>query len=96
MSEADPMVTRWDAPSAVRAAIRAAAREDRHVLVAALALRLARLAHVKEIRVDIAGGAEAAEAVRSVLAELAARDAPGNAIVSADGAEPSPAHRTLW
>jgi hypothetical protein len=82
-----------DPPSAVRAAIRAAG-EQRHVLAADFALRLARLGHVREVSVHIAGGPEAAEAVRSVLAELAAPEAPGDAISPADGSEapPGPTH----
>ncbi len=50
--------------------------------MAALALRLARLGHVKAVRVDTAGGEEAAAAVRLVLAALAT---PGDAISPADG-----------
>jgi hypothetical protein len=65
------MVNSFDAPSAVKAAIRAAG-PSRHVLVADFALRLARLGHITEVRVGVAGGAEATEAVRSVLVELAA------------------------
>jgi hypothetical protein len=66
----DEPVTGWDAPSAVRAAVRAAGPR-RHVFLADFALRLARLGHIRDIRVDVAGGTEAFEAVRSVLAELA-------------------------
>jgi hypothetical protein len=103
----DPMVTRWDAPSAVRAAIRAAG-PSRHILLADFALRLARLGHVTEIRASVAGGAEAAEAVRSVLAELAGppqarpepsqaeavQDAPAETTPPPDGSEafPGPSH----
>jgi hypothetical protein len=80
------MVNPWDAPSAIKSAIRAAGA-DRHILVADLALRLARLRHVTEVRFNVAPGtpldairlalAEAtAEAARRVLAELAPPQAP--------------------
>jgi hypothetical protein len=77
-------------PEAVRAAIRAAG-PDRHVVLADFALRLARLGHITEVRVGVAGGAEAAEAVRRVLAELAAPEAletasPETALADASGA----------
>jgi hypothetical protein len=68
-----PIVNRWDAPSAVEAAIRAAGPSP-HILAADFALRLGRLGHVREISVTVASGPEAAEAVRSVLAEMAAYD----------------------
>ncbi len=62
----DPMAA---AREAVSAALTAAGPQ-RHVLCAALALRLACLGHVSNVRFDVAGGPEAAEAVRSVLEEL--------------------------
>jgi hypothetical protein len=89
--KAPGVLTPWDAPSAVRAAVRAAGPRSK-IFVADFALRLARLGHVKEISVDVAGGVEAREAVRAVLAELtsgsralpeAAQDAPGDSIPAA-------------
>ncbi len=78
-----------DAPAAVEAAIRAAGPR-RHVLLAAFALRLARLGYVREVSVTVAGGPEAAEAVRSVLAELVGRSSanPENAQTGTDEAQP--------
>ena len=70
-----PMVNPWDAPSAVRAAVTAAGPR-RHIFLADFALRLARLGHIKLIRLSVAGDPEAVEAVRSVLAELAPAAAP--------------------
>jgi len=67
-----------DAPAAVEAAIRAAGPR-RHILAADFALRMARLGHVRGIGVTVAGGPEAAEAARRVLAELAPPEAPEDA-----------------
>ena len=84
MSEGEPLsgdpvrLEVWDAPSAVRAAIQAAGL-GRHALAADFGLRMARLGHVRGVRVDIAGGPEAVEAVRRVLAELAPPEAPEDA-----------------
>jgi hypothetical protein len=52
---------------------RTASAQERHVLVAALALRLAELGHAKAVNVTVAGGKEAAEVVLAFLAEMAAR-----------------------
>ena len=78
MPDQAPVVEPWDAPSAVEGAIRAAG-PSRHILAANFALRLARLGHVREVSVTVAGGPKAAEAVRRVLAELAASEAPEDA-----------------
>jgi hypothetical protein len=67
------MVSHWDAPSAIKAAIRAAG-PGRHIFVADLALRLARLAHVTEVRFNIAPGTSL-EAIRLALAEVTAEAA---------------------
>jgi hypothetical protein len=88
----------WDGPAAITAALWAVAREDRHHLVASLALRLAELGHVKVVSFTLVDGDEAAEALRFALAELAAlhqsmpvrsraQDASGDTISPADGAE---------
>ena len=89
-----PVVNPWDAPSAVEAAIRAAG-PGRHIVAADFALRLARLGYVKEVSVTVAGGPEAAEAARRVLAELAAPEAPEvappeTALAGTDGAQAEP------
>jgi hypothetical protein len=75
-------------PEALRTAIRAAG-PSRHILVADFALRLARLGHVREVSVTVAGGLEAAKAMRRVLAELAPpQDAHGEgALAVADEAQ---------
>jgi hypothetical protein len=74
------------ARDAIAQAIRSSASaQDRCVLVAALALRLAELGHAKEVRIRVAGGEEAARAVFAFLAEMGAR--PQNA-PERDGAGP--------
>jgi hypothetical protein len=88
------MVNRWDAPSAVRAAVEAAGNSQ-NVMLADFALRLARLGHVTEVSVTVAGGPEAVQAVRSVLAELAAQTALGAVISPRMGPRPYPARHTL-
>jgi hypothetical protein len=73
-----------------------ASAQERHVLVAALALRFAQLGHAKAVSVKVASGEEAARVVLAVLAEMGARaqDAPGRAGAGPGGAEavPAPAH----
>ena len=93
MHPEDESAAVWDAPSAVRAAVEAAG-PGQNVLLADFGLRLARLGHVTKISVSVAGGPEAAEAVRSVLAALAAQEAPGDALSREDGSEaaPNPPH----
>ena len=61
----DPMN---EARAAISAALRAAGPR-RHILLADFALRLARLGHVTEVRVSVAGGTPL-DAIRSALAEL--------------------------
>jgi hypothetical protein len=81
------------AREALAEAIRStASAQERHVLVAALALRLAQLGHTKEVRVLVAGTVEACEAVRSFLADwrtgaLQARDAPRRYEAGSNGSE---------
>jgi len=62
----------------IRDAIKTAG-PSRHVLVAGLALRLARQGHVREVRLKTTGGPEAAEAVLSFLAERPEADPPETA-----------------
>ncbi len=64
-ASSDPMAA---ARAAVGAALEAAGPQ-RHVVAAALALRLARQGHVSNVKFDVAGGPEVAEAVCSALAE---------------------------
>jgi len=96
--DSDPHEDTAGASAAVDAAVREAG-PNRHVLVAAMAVRLASLGHVREVRIKVAGGAEAAEAVRSVLAELRADKAqttpeagpfplPGQGAPTAEGTLP--------
>jgi hypothetical protein len=73
-----PSSTTDAAREALTAALRVAGPR-RHVLLADFALRLARLGHVTEVSVTVAGGPEAAEAGRRVLAELAPPEAPEDA-----------------
>lgn len=63
----------WDARAAIDEA-RAAAGARRHVLFAELALRLARLGFVADLRFTLADGTPA-EALRSALAEVTAPEA---------------------
>jgi hypothetical protein len=50
-----------------------ASAQERHVFVAALALRLAQLGHAKDVSIKVAGGEEAARAVLAFLDEMGAR-----------------------
>jgi hypothetical protein len=52
---------------------RTASAQERHVLVAGLALRLAQLGYTREVTIKVAGGEEAARAVLAFLAEMGAR-----------------------
>ena len=67
---------------------RTPAVKERNVLVAGLALRLAELGPVKDVSIEVAGGEEAARAVLSFLADMAARaqDARNRDAGSQDGA----------
>jgi hypothetical protein len=89
------MVNRWDASSAIYAALREAGpigHPARQTLAARLALRLAEQRHVTEVRFTVAPGTPL-EAIRLALVEVtgeAAHDAPGDAISPADGSEAAP------
>ena len=87
-------------PEEIRSALQAiAGRDDRHAIVASLALRLAPLGYVQEVRVRFVDRPEATEAVCVELTELTARalaeparveiahEARAGAIPSADGSE---------
>jgi hypothetical protein len=73
MSIRDPMdgSTRDEVARSARDAVRTTAPGDRPRFAAALALRLAELGRAKPVTVQVAGTAEAFEAVRSFLADLA-------------------------
>jgi hypothetical protein len=78
------------ARAALAQAIRlTASARERHVLVAALAHRLAQLGHAKDVSVKVAGGEEAARAVLAFLGEMAAaaQDARNRDGASPDGSE---------
>jgi hypothetical protein len=65
-----------------------ASAQERHVLVAALAHRLAQLGHAKEVSVTVAGGEDAARALLAFLAEMEARAQKAPSTPEGDAASP--------
>jgi hypothetical protein len=89
--EVDPATEahRMEAPNPMRGAIEtalAAPGPRRHMLLAALALRLAPAGHIRRVSVGFADGAEAAQAIQVALAALAG---------TAEGQEAGPAETAL-